>query len=163
MTSTARQLQFPAIIHLTMNGRHIAMHRKSRDSGFTLMELLIVLVILGLLAAFVAPSLYQRVKPAKKTMARGQIQSFMTALDNYFIDNQSYPSTMQGLQALRKSPRNSSHWQGPYLNKKIPMDPWGNPYIYRSPGRNGGYEIISLGKDGIEGGEGENSDIKSWE
>lgn len=139
------------------------MQRLSRISGFTLMELLIVLVILGLLAAFVAPSLYQRVKPAKETMARGQIQSFMTALDNYFIDIQSYPSTMQGLQALRKSPQNTPKWQGPYLNKEIPLDPWGNPYIYRSPGRNGGYEIVSLGMDGIEGGEGDNSDIKSWE
>lgn len=135
----------------------------AKNSAFTLMELLIVLVILGLLAAFVAPSLYQRVKPAKQTLARSQMQSFMTALDNYFVDNHNYPSTMEGLQALRQPPHSAKKWQGPYMNKEIPADPWGNAYIYRSPGRNGGYEIISLGKDGVEGGENENQDIKSWE
>lgn len=139
------------------------MNQHGLSKGFTLMELLIVLVILGLLAAFVAPNLYQRIKPAKVTMARGQMESFMTALDNYFVDVQSYPSTLQGLTALRRSPQNVRNWNGPYLKKEIPMDPWGNPYIYRSPGRNGGYEIISLSADGAEGGVDENQDIKSWE
>lgn len=127
------------------------------------MELLVVLVIIGLLAAFVAPNLYQRIKPAKATMAKGQISGFMTALDNYFIDTKSYPTSMQGLSALREPPHNVHNWQGPYLNKEIPTDPWGNPYIYRSPGRNGGYEIISLGADGVEGGKDEQQDINSWE
>lgn len=127
------------------------------------MELLIVLVIIGLLAAFVAPNLTQRMGPAKVTMARGQIDGFMTALDNYFVDNHNYPTALQGLAALRTAPANASNWRGPYLKKEIPADPWGNPYVYRSPGRNGGYEIISYGADGVEGGEGENEDINSWQ
>jgi len=135
----------------------------SRERAFTLMELLVVLVIIGLMAALVGPALYQRINPAKETVARGQIQIFTTALDTYFVDVGRYPSTQEGLGALRVKPEGAKKWNGPYLKKEVPKDPWGNAYIYRAPGRSGGYEILSLGADGREGGEGENADINSWE
>lgn len=135
----------------------------SPHSGFTLMELLIVLVIIGLLAALVGPTLYQRIGPAKESAARAQIENFMTALDGYFIDLGRYPSPQDGLKALRAKPESAAKWNGPYLKKEIPNDPWGNAYVYRAPGRSGGYEIVSYGADGREGGEGENADIRSWE
>ncbi|MGB5080901.1 MAG: type II secretion system major pseudopilin GspG [Burkholderiales bacterium] len=131
--------------------------------GFTLMELLLVLVIIGLLAALVGPTLYQRIKPAKESAARAQIENFATALDGYFIDVGRYPSTQEGLKALRAKPEGADKWIGPYLKKDLPADPWGNAYVYRAPGRSGGYEIVSYGADGREGGEGENADITSWE
>lgn len=134
-----------------------------RNNGFTLTELLIVLVIVGLLAALVGPTLYQRINPAKQSVARAQIENFMTALDSYFLDNGNFPASQQGLSALRTRPEGAAKWNGPYLKKEIPADPWGNPYVYRVPGRNGGYEIISHGADGKEGGEGEHADINSWE
>ncbi len=133
------------------------------SSGFTMMELLIVLVIIGLLAALVGPILFQRINPAKQSVARAQMENFMTALDNYFIDNGQFPNSQQGLLVLRTKPEGSEKWNGPYLKKEIPKDPWGNAYQYRAPGRNGGYEISSWGADGKEGGEGENADINSWE
>lgn len=136
---------------------------RQKSSGFTLMELLLVLVILGLLAALVGPTLYQRIKPAKQSAARAQVENFMTALDGFFIDVGRYPSTQEGLKALRIKPEGTEKWVGPYLKKDVPADPWGNAYIYRAPGRNGGYEIISFGADGRDGGEGENQDINSWE
>lgn len=128
-----------------------------------MMELLIVLVIIGLLAALVGPALYQRIAPAKESVAHAQIENFMTALDSYFVDTGRFPTTQQGLQALRAKPEGETLWKGPYLKKEIPSDPWGNPFVYRAPGRNGGYELLSLGADGREGGEGENRDINSWE
>ncbi len=136
---------------------------QQRTGGFTLTELLIVLVIVGLLAALVGPVLYQRINPAKESVARAQMESFMTALDSYFLDVGKFPTTEQGLRALRTKPENESRWRGPYLKKELPNDPWGNPYLYRAPGRNGGYEISSHGADGKEGGENENRDINSWE
>jgi len=126
------------------------------------MELLIVLVIIGLLAAAVGPTLYKRVKQAKQTATKDQIQSFATALDNYFIDLGEYPDNHQGLLALRYNLSSNNRWDGPYMNKEIPLDPWNKPYIYRSPGRSGGYEIISYGADGVEGGDNENQDVTSW-
>lgn len=137
--------------------------RINSPKGFTLTELLIVLVIIGLLAALVGPVLYQRINPAKQSVARAQIESFMTALDSYFLDVGKFPSPQQGLSALRTRQEGESKWNGPYLKKEIPSDPWGNPFAYRSPGRNGGYEIISYGADGKEGGENDNADINSWE
>lgn len=137
--------------------------RHTAQSGFTLMELLLVLVIIGLLAAVVGPSLYQRIKPAKETAARAQIENFATALDNFMMDTGRYPSTQEGLKALRDKPENLDKWNGPYLKKEIPNDPWGAAYQYRAPGRSGGYEIVSLGADGREGGEDDNADINSWE
>lgn len=141
-----------------------AMQRGARKTGgFTLMELLLVLVIVGLLAAVVGPTLYQRIKPAKRTAAREQIEDFSTALDNFVVDVGRYPTTQEGLDALRVKPEGVQHWKGPYLKKEIPTDPWGNPYHYRSPGRSGGYEISSYGADGKVGGDGDNADINSWE
>jgi general secretion pathway protein G len=131
--------------------------------GFTLMELLLVLVIIGLLAALVGPTLYQRIKPAKESAARAQIENFSTALDSFYIDVGRYPSSQEGLKALRAKPEGIERWNGPYLKKEVPADPWGNAFIYRTPGRNGGYEITSYGADGREGGEAENADINSWE
>jgi general secretion pathway protein G len=131
--------------------------------GFTLMELLLVLVIIGLLAALVGPTLYQRIKPARETAVRAQIANFATALDNFLLDAGRYPSTQEGLQALRAKPEGVAKWNGPYLAKELPADPWGHAYVYRAPGRNGGYEILSFGADGKEGGEGDNADINSWE
>lgn len=122
-----------------------------------------VLVIIGLLASLVGPTLYQRIKPAKQTAASAQIESFTTALDSFYIDVGRYPTNQEGLQALRARPSSTEKWNGPYLKKEIPVDPWNNPYVYRTPGRNGGYEIVSYGADGREGGEGENADITSWE
>lgn len=139
------------------------MQHRSRYKGFTLTELLIVLVIIGLLAALVGPVLYQRINPAKQSVARAQMESFMTALDSFFLDVGKFPSQQQGLNSLRVSQEGGDKWRGPYLKKDIPSDPWGNPFVYHSPGRNGGYEIISYGADGKEGGEGENADINSWE
>ena len=136
---------------------------KRNQAGFTLTELLVVLVIIGLLAALVGPVLYQRINPAKQSVAQAQISGFMTALDSYFVDTGQYPTTQQGLLVLRNKPDGIAKWKGPYLLKEIPLDPWGNPYQYRSPGRNGGYEIVSLGADGKEGGENEYSDVTSWQ
>lgn len=134
------------------------------QGGFTLMELLLVLVIVGLLAALVGPTLYQRIKPAKEAAARMQIENFGAALDSFLVDVGRYPSTQEGLAALRTRPTGvSDKWNGPYLKKELPADPWGHAYAYRAPGRSGGYEIISFGADGREGGEGENADITSWQ
>lgn len=131
--------------------------------GFTLMELLLVLVIIGLLAALVGPTIYQRIRPAKQSAARAQIENFGSALDGFYVDVERYPSDQEGLDALRNRPQGANNWNGPYLKKELPKDPWGNAYVYRSPGRNGGYEITSYGSDGREGGDGENADINSWE
>ena len=135
---------------------------RSRSRGFTLMELLVVLVIIGLLAALVGPMLFGRINPAKREMARSQIQDFMTALDVYYVDTGHYPTTQEGLKALRHAPPGVTNWHGPYLKTQLPDDPWGHPYVYHAPGRNGGYEIISYGADGRPGGQGQNRDIDSW-
>lgn len=131
--------------------------------GFTLVELLLVLVIVGLLAALVGPTIYQRIKPAKQSAARAQIENFATALDGYYVDVGRYPTSTEGLAVLRAKPEATEKWNGPYLKKEVPNDPWGAPYVYRAPGRSGGFEIVSYGADGREGGEDDNADIASWE
>lgn len=136
-------------------------NNRDKQAGFTLMELLVVLVIVGLLAAFVGPILYQRISPAKATAAQAQIEGFGTALDTYLIDVGQFPTSEQGLEALRTNP-GVSGWAGPYLRKEIPADPWGNQYIYRAPGRSGGFEIVAYGADGLEGGTGDAADVESW-
>jgi general secretion pathway protein G len=130
--------------------------------GFTLIELLIVMIILGLLAALVAPKMFQKVGSSKQKAAKAQISMIGTALDAYRLDIGSYPNNEESLGALRKNPGHGA-WDGPYLTKEVPNDPWGRPYVYRSPGEHGDYDLYSLGADGQEGGEGENADVLGWE
>ena len=136
--------------------------RKKREMGFSLIELLIVMVIMGLLAALVGPRMFGKVGKSKQNAARSQMALFETALDTYRLDVGKYPSAEQGLQALRTKPSDEEKWDGPYLPKSVPKDPWGHPYVY-SRTDNGEVEMISLGADGTEGGEGEDKDISSRE
>ena len=130
--------------------------------AFTLLELLVVMVILGLLAAYVAPRYFGQVGKSEIRIARAQIESFAKALDQYRLDVGRYPSSEEGLTALRVNPGNNPKWTGPYLQKDVPVDPWGNAYVYRAPGEHGEYDLISYGKDGRPGGSGEAQDITSW-
>ena len=134
--------------------------RKKKEKGFSLIELLIVMVIMGLLAALVGPRMFGKVGKSKQNAARSQMALFETALDTYRLDVGKYPSTEQGLPALRTKPSDEEKWDGPYLPKSVPKDPWGHPYIYRRTD-NGEVEMISLGANGTEGGEGEDKDISS--
>jgi general secretion pathway protein G len=130
--------------------------------GFTLLELLVVMVIIGLLAGIVAPQYFAQLGKSNTKVARAQIESFGQALDQYRLDVGQYPSTEQGLAALRTAPQGQARWQGPYLKREIPNDPWTRPYIYVSPGQHGEYDLSSLGSDGQAGGEGEAADVVSW-
>lgn len=132
------------------------------ERGFTLIEIMIVVIIIGMMAALVGPKLFGRLSMAKQKSAKAQIELFGTAFDTFRLDVGRYPTTEEGLKALRERPSGLEKWQGPYLPKEIPLDPWGKPYIYKSPGENGEYDLISYGLDGAEGGEGENQDIVSW-
>lgn len=138
------------------------MNISRNEKGFTLIELLIVMVILGLLAALVGPKLFGKVGSSKLKAAKAQIALFETGLDTYRLDVGRYPSTQQGFGALRVKPEGVDGWDGPYLAKEIPLDPWGRSYFYESPGRHGDYDIYSLGADGQPGGEGEDRDVVSW-
>lgn len=135
---------------------------KRRQKGFTLFEVLVVITILGLLAALVGPRLFGKVSGARQKAAKAQIELFGTALDTFRLDVGRYPTTDEGLKALREKPAGVDNWQGPYLPKEIPVDPWQNPYVYRCPGEHGEYDLISFGLDRVEGGEGENQDIVNW-
>lgn len=128
--------------------------------GFTLLELLVVLVILGLLASYVGPRYFGQIGRSEVQVARAQMDAFGKALDQYRLDVGQYPTTEQGLAALAKQPINTPRWNGPYLKKDPPPDPWGRQYIYRVVAATGEYELMSLGKDGRTGGEGENQDIR---
>jgi len=147
-----------------MNRASARRSRSERKLGFTLLELVVVIIVLGLLAAIVAPQILGRVSDARTTSAETQVALFGTALDNYRLDNGAYPTTEQGLAALREKPTRApipTNWRGPYLRKDVPLDPWGKPYIYRSPGERNvsGYDLLSLGRDGKPGGEGEDKDV----
>lgn len=131
-----------------------------KNQGFTLLELLVVIVIIGLLAAYVGPKYFAQLGKSEVTVARAQMEAFEKSLDTYRLDTGRYPTTEEGLQALVAAPPNAAgKWNGPYLKKGVPLDPWGNQYAYRSPGAKGDFEISSLGKDGQPGGTGENADI----
>jgi general secretion pathway protein G len=133
--------------------------------GFTLLELLVVLLILGMLSALVAPKYFSQVGKSQTQVAKAQITAFGKALDQYRLDTGHYPTTAQGLAGLFAQPSGEAQWQGPYLAKAIPPDPWGNGYIYNSPGTvdpTHDYEITSYGKDGQPGGAGDNADVTSW-
>jgi len=135
---------------------------KRNTPGFTLIELLIVMVIISLLAALVAPRFFGQEKKAKQRGAKGQIALFESALDTYRLDIGSYPTTQQGLEALREKPDGVDNWDGPYLRKELPRDPWDNQYVYESPSEHGDFAIVSYGADGKPGGEGMDMDIVSW-
>jgi general secretion pathway protein G len=135
---------------------------RNRD-GFTLIELLVVMVIIGLLAALVGPRFIRQEEKAKIKAAKAQIELLGTALDTFRLDVGRYPSTQEGLEALRTKPGGLERWDGPYLKKDLPLDPWGKPYAYKSPGEHGAFDIVSYGADGAPGGEEDNRDITSWE
>ncbi len=136
--------------------------RRSATKGFTLLELLVVMVIIGLLAGLVAPRYFAQVGKSQTKVAKAQIDSLDKALDQYRLDVGHYPSSGDGLQALVAAPSGEANWAGPYLRKGIPLDPWGRPYVYNQPGTHGEYDLMSFGKDGREGGTGEDADIVNW-
>ena len=138
------------------------MRKRIKRRGFTLIELMIVIIIIGLLAGLVGPKLFGKLTQAKQKAAKAQIELFGTALDAFRLDVWRYPTTEEGLKALREKPSGVEEWKGPYLPKDIPLDPWGRPYLYKCPGDHGEYDLLSYGLDGVEGGEGENQDIVSW-
>jgi len=137
--------------------------KRNKEQGFTLIELLIVMIILGLLAALVGPRMFGKAEKARQKASKDQISLFETAIDTYRLDVGKFPTTEQGFQALRVRPAGvDDRWDGPYLKKDIPLDPWGNPYSYKYPGEHGDYDIVSMGADGKPGGDGEDADIVSW-
>ena len=130
--------------------------------GFTLLELLVVMVIIGLLAGYVGPKYFSQIGKSETKVARAQLDALEKALDQYRLDTGHYPAPESGLAALIQKPPNEAKWDGPYLKKIVPMDPWGRPYIYKLPGEHGEYDLVSYGKDGQPGGTGEASDIVNW-
>jgi general secretion pathway protein G len=139
-----------------------ALQQARRESGFTLLELLVVMVIIGLLAGLVAPQYFNQIGKSNVKIAKAQIDSLGKALDQYRLDVGVYPTTEEGLDALYTRPQNETRWSGPYLKKAVPLDPWNRPYVYRSPGEHGEYDLYTLGKTGQAGGTGEDVAITSW-
>ena len=137
--------------------------KRPGTAGVTLIEMLVVVTIIALFAALVAPRMLKKSDAARVTAARAQINSFMTALGTYKLDTGLFPTTEQGLQALREKPTDVNQWAGPYLPQEIPVDPWGHPYLYKYPGEHGDEpDVICYGADGQPGGDGTNADIVSW-
>jgi len=136
-------------------------HYENKD-GFTLIELIVVMVILGLLAALVGPRFFGKVEKATQSAAKTEVEMLGQALDLFKLDTGRYPTTAEGLNALMANP-GIPNWDGPYLKKALPIDPWKKPYNYQSPGTHGDYDLSSYGPDGSPGGEGDNKDINSWE
>lgn len=144
-----------------------AMRPRAR-AGFTLIEILVVIAVLAVLAALVAPEVFSHLGTAKDTAARSQMEMMGAALDAYRLDNGAYPTTAQGLEALRVAPQyepRPKNWNGPYLRRAVPTDPWDNAYVYVYPGESNtnGYDLLTYGADGVPGGEGENADIRAWD
>lgn len=133
-----------------------------KPRGFTLLELLVVMVIIGLLAGYVAPRYFAEVGKSEVKVARSQIDAFEKALESYRLDTGRLPTTEQGLEALMTQPSGVTKWRGPYLKKSVPPDPWGKPYQYKQPGEHGDFDIVSFGRDGKPGGQGDDADIVNW-
>jgi general secretion pathway protein G len=146
----------------SVNRTHPRVMFKSLQRGFTLLELLVVMVIIGLLASLVAPQYFSQIGKSSEKVAKAQIESFGQALDQYRLDVGRYPTTEQGLAALLVAPSGEAKWRGPYLKRGVPADPWGHPFVYTSPGQHGEYDLLSFGSDGQAGGEGDAADITSW-
>lgn len=134
-----------------------------KHAGFTLLELLVVMVIIGLLAGYVGPRYFSQIGKSETKAAKAQIDALDKALDQYRLDTGHYPSTEQGLAVLNTRPANEAHWDGPYLKKAVPLDPWGKPYLYRQPGEHGEFDLYSYGKDGQPGGDGDAADVTNWQ
>ena len=134
----------------------------ARAHGFTLLELLVVMVIIGMLAGFVAPKFFAQIGKSEVKTARAQLDALEKSLDQYRIDVGRYPTSEQGLSALNERPAGESKWAGPYLKKGVPLDPWGKSYQYKFPGEHGDFDLMSYGKDGQAGGTGEAEDIVNW-
>jgi general secretion pathway protein G len=132
-------------------------------AGFTLIELIVVVAIIGLLAGLVVPQFIRQEEKATAKAVKAQIELLGTALDTFRLDVGRYPTSQEGLQALNQKPGGIERWDGPYLKKEVPADPWGKPYVYKSPGEHGPYDILSYGADGAPGGQDNNRDITSWE
>lgn len=135
---------------------------KRLDAGFTLLELLVVMVIIGLLAAYVGPRYFSQVGKSEVKATKAQINALEKSLDQFRLDTGHYPTMEEGLASLVTKPSNEARWEGPYLSKGVPPDPWGNLYAYKIPGEHGEYDLFSLGKDGQPGGTGEAADITNW-
>lgn len=135
---------------------------RKKERGITLIELLVVMVILALFATLVGGRLFKQVDKSKQIQAKTQIGEFGTVLDTFRLEVGRYPTTTEGLAALQVKPAGVENWDGPYMAKEIPPDPWGHPYRYIQPGQHGDYDLVSLGGDGVEGGEGNAADIVSW-
>ena len=136
---------------------------KIKCAGFTLLELLVVMVIIGLLVSYVGPRYFAQVGKSETKIAKAQINALESALDQYHLNTGHVPSTEQGLAALNIKPANEPKWSGPYLKKDVPLDPWGRAYLYKSPGEHGDFDLHSLGKDGQPGGIDENSYVNNWQ
>lgn len=159
------------IRYLSTNRQHVASrftrtvaaarrhHGAARAAGFTLLELLVVVTIIGLLAAYVGPKYFSQLGKSEQGVTKAQVEALVRALDTYRLDVGQYPTTEEGLNALVNRPSNAARWNGPYLQKAVPPDPWGRPYLYRAPGSAGDFDIISYGKDGQPGGTGDAADV----
>src|SRR5438045_6354128 len=136
--------------------------KRNRKTGITLIELLVVMVIIALFATLVGQRVFRNVEKARQTTAKAQIGEFESVLDAFRLDVGRYPTTEEGLQAMRVRPGNLERWDGPYLRKDVPLDPWQRAYLYRCPGQHGDYDLYSLGAEGQDGGEGEAADVTNW-